>query len=179
MPACVCVLYSYCSYTILLLLYSYLLTHTMCQVFRSIGYKSVKVDKDIPFDHNKGVVLNEKGRIVSGEPLSHWRGWVCTSIFIICIVCSPFPSHLLPCWRVKSLEAQFQVRRHCSLCHTHAVISSSISFASHASHHPSPLGEGHTTPDYSFAWFPPECIMACASGLLWCCPYVCLQVCLL
>jgi len=36
-------------------------------VFRSIGYKSVRVDKDIPFDHNKGIVLNEKGRIVSGE----------------------------------------------------------------------------------------------------------------
>lgn len=41
--------------------------HTIHQVFRSIGYKSVRVDKDIPFDHNKGIVLNEKGRIVSGE----------------------------------------------------------------------------------------------------------------
>lgn len=99
----------------------------------------------------------------------------CACQYLSSGLCVALFHHLLPCCRVKSLEAQFQVRRQCSLCHTHAVISSSISFASHASHHPSPLGEGHTTPDYSFAWFPPECIMACASGLLWCCPFVCLQ----
>ena len=57
---CVCV----CVYVVVLVLCCW---HTIHQVFRSIGYKSVKVDKDIPFDHNKGIVLNEKGRIVSGE----------------------------------------------------------------------------------------------------------------
>ena len=48
----------------------------VCQVFRSIGYKSVKVDKDIPFDQRKGVILNERGRIVNGEQVTTLK-WLC------------------------------------------------------------------------------------------------------
>lgn len=64
--------------------------HTnMCQVFRSIGYKSVKVDKDIPFDQRKGVILNEKGRIVSGEQPATLK-WLCMLMTISanCVVLS-------------------------------------------------------------------------------------------
>ena len=64
--------------------------HTIHQVFRSIGYKSVRVDKDIPFDHNKGIVLNEKGRIVSGEQhvtLRHPCMCACVSTVATCTTC--------------------------------------------------------------------------------------------
>jgi adrenodoxin-NADP+ reductase len=46
-------------------------------VFRSIGYKSVQVDQDIPFDHQKGVVVNDKGRITD-EAGSVLRGLYCS-----------------------------------------------------------------------------------------------------
>ncbi|KAG2377541.1 hypothetical protein C9374_009057 [Naegleria lovaniensis] len=36
-------------------------------VFKSIGYKSVNVDPEIPFDLKKGVVVNEHGRVVNPQ----------------------------------------------------------------------------------------------------------------
>lgn len=32
-------------------------------VFKSIGYKSVPVEEGIPFDHKKGVIPSENGRV--------------------------------------------------------------------------------------------------------------------
>ena len=36
-------------------------------VFKSIGYKSVAVDKDIPFNSKKGIVINECGRVMNEQ----------------------------------------------------------------------------------------------------------------
>ncbi|XP_790150.2 NADPH:adrenodoxin oxidoreductase, mitochondrial [Strongylocentrotus purpuratus] len=44
-------------------------------VLRSIGYKSVQVDDFIPFDHQKGVVKNELGRVEGIQGL-YCSGWV-------------------------------------------------------------------------------------------------------
>lgn len=43
-------------------------------VFRSIGYKSIPIE-DVPFDHNKGVIDNENGR-VKNCPGLYCSGWV-------------------------------------------------------------------------------------------------------
>ncbi|KAI9905394.1 hypothetical protein PsorP6_013670 [Peronosclerospora sorghi] len=34
-------------------------------VLRSIGYKSLPIDTDVPFDNNRSVILNNKGRVVT------------------------------------------------------------------------------------------------------------------
>lgn len=44
-------------------------------ILTSIGYKGVKIDPDLPFDHNKGVVANENGRVI-GVPGLYCTGWV-------------------------------------------------------------------------------------------------------
>lgn len=47
------------------------------QVFRSIGYKSIPLDNEVPFDRRKGVILNINGRVVNASKqkcknLSHY-----------------------------------------------------------------------------------------------------------
>lgn len=37
------------------------------QVFRSIGYRGVSVDKSIPFDSNKGIIPNTNGRVLDSK----------------------------------------------------------------------------------------------------------------
>ena len=44
-------------------------------VIKSIGYKSVQIDDDIPFDHKRGVIPNVRGRI-EGETGLYCSGWV-------------------------------------------------------------------------------------------------------
>nr|XP_054763348.1 NADPH:adrenodoxin oxidoreductase, mitochondrial-like [Lytechinus pictus] len=44
-------------------------------VLRSIGYKSVQVDDFIPFDHQKGVIKNDLGRVDGIQGL-YCSGWV-------------------------------------------------------------------------------------------------------
>lgn len=44
-------------------------------VFRSIGYKSVPIDSDVPFDQQRAVIPNIKGR-VQGAPDLYCSGWV-------------------------------------------------------------------------------------------------------
>jgi NADPH-dependent glutamate synthase beta subunit-like oxidoreductase len=46
-------------------------------VFRSIGYKAVAVDPDVPFDDRRGVVPNSQGR-VDGAAGLYCAGWVKT-----------------------------------------------------------------------------------------------------
>ncbi|XP_062615364.1 NADPH:adrenodoxin oxidoreductase, mitochondrial-like isoform X3 [Saccostrea cucullata] len=46
-------------------------------VFRSIGYKSVPIDPSLPFDTNKGIIPNKKGR-VKDKPGLYCSGWVST-----------------------------------------------------------------------------------------------------
>lgn len=40
----------------------------------SIGYKSVQADKDIPFDHQKGIVKSERCKVDSGVYVAGWLG---------------------------------------------------------------------------------------------------------
>ena len=40
------------------------------QVIRSIGYKSLPVDENLPFDTRKSIIPNLRGRVISGKPLS-------------------------------------------------------------------------------------------------------------
>lgn len=42
---------------------------------RSIGYKSIKTDSDLPFDDNKGVVVNQQGKVNNGL---YTAGWLAT-----------------------------------------------------------------------------------------------------
>ena len=37
------------------------------QIFRSIGYRGVSVDKSVPFDSDKGIIPNSNGRILDSE----------------------------------------------------------------------------------------------------------------
>ena len=37
------------------------------KVLRSIGYKTLPLDKDVPFDPRLGIIPNEGGRVVDGE----------------------------------------------------------------------------------------------------------------
>jgi len=46
-------------------------------VFRSIGYKSVQADPALPFDKRKGIVPNDKGRVIS-IPGLYTGGWLST-----------------------------------------------------------------------------------------------------
>ncbi|XP_022314731.2 NADPH:adrenodoxin oxidoreductase, mitochondrial-like [Crassostrea virginica] len=46
-------------------------------VFRSIGYKSIPIDPNLPFDERKGIILNQKGR-VQDRPGLYCSGWVST-----------------------------------------------------------------------------------------------------
>ena len=46
-------------------------------LFRSIGYKSTRVDPSIPFDERAGVVPNDCGR-VAGVPGMYVAGWLAT-----------------------------------------------------------------------------------------------------
>ncbi|KAL0482825.1 hypothetical protein AKO1_014226, partial [Acrasis kona] len=47
-----------------------------CDVaFRSIGYKSIQVDKDIPFDEKKGIVCNVNGK-VDNTSSTYVSGWL-------------------------------------------------------------------------------------------------------
>jgi len=46
-------------------------------VLRSIGYKSAPIDANIPFDHSRGVVPSDAGR-VSGRPRLYVSGWLRT-----------------------------------------------------------------------------------------------------
>ena len=42
------------------------------QVFRSIGYKSVAVGDDVPFDSKRGIIPNVNGRVVElGKCISY------------------------------------------------------------------------------------------------------------
>ncbi|EDO29182.1 predicted protein, partial [Nematostella vectensis] len=47
-------------------------------VLRSIGYKSQPIDESIPFDHKRGVIPTNKGRVISGAivPGLYCSGWV-------------------------------------------------------------------------------------------------------
>lgn len=44
-------------------------------IMTSIGYQGIQLDPDLPFDHSKGVVSNENGR-VTGIPGLYCTGWV-------------------------------------------------------------------------------------------------------
>lgn len=44
-------------------------------VIKSIGYKNVSIDSDIPFDKKAGVVLNDKGK-VKGKDGLYCTGWI-------------------------------------------------------------------------------------------------------
>jgi adrenodoxin-NADP+ reductase len=44
-------------------------------VIRSIGFKNTSLDKDVPFDKNKGVVPNEQGKVIGCEGL-YATGWI-------------------------------------------------------------------------------------------------------
>ena len=44
-------------------------------VVRSIGYKNVNIDADIPFDKQTGTVSNERGKVVGKEGL-YCTGWI-------------------------------------------------------------------------------------------------------
>lgn len=46
-------------------------------VLRSIGYKSVRADPDLPFDARRGIVPNEDSRVV-GSPGLYVSGWLAT-----------------------------------------------------------------------------------------------------
>lgn len=51
-------------------------------VIPSIGYKSVQVDSDIPFDHVNGVVKNDKFKISQGLYVSGWLGTGPTGVIL-------------------------------------------------------------------------------------------------
>lgn len=40
-------------------------------VLRSIGYRSLQIDPDIPFDEKQGVIRNDKGRVQNINGKSH------------------------------------------------------------------------------------------------------------
>ena len=44
-------------------------------VVRSIGFKNVNIDPEIPFDKKSGVVLNEKGKVIGKDGL-YCTGWI-------------------------------------------------------------------------------------------------------
>ncbi len=44
-------------------------------VIRSIGYKNVNIDKDVPFDKKKGVVSNKLGKVIGKDGL-YCTGWI-------------------------------------------------------------------------------------------------------
>lgn len=44
-------------------------------VVRSIGYRNVNIDSEIPFDKKQGVVLNDKGKVIGKEGL-YCTGWI-------------------------------------------------------------------------------------------------------
>ena len=46
-------------------------------VFKSVGYQSVQLDPDLPFDHVKGLVPNIDGQVVNEEGL-FCAGWLAT-----------------------------------------------------------------------------------------------------
>lgn len=43
-------------------------------LIRSIGYRSVPLDPSLPFDHRRGIILNEQGR-VNDNPDLYCSGW--------------------------------------------------------------------------------------------------------
>lgn len=46
-------------------------------IMRSIGYKSVQIDPDLPFDKKMGIITNKSGRVI-GHPGLYVSGWVGT-----------------------------------------------------------------------------------------------------
>lgn len=44
-------------------------------VVRSIGFKNVNIDKEIPFDKKNGVILNDDGKIIGRDGL-YCTGWI-------------------------------------------------------------------------------------------------------
>lgn len=42
------------------------------QVLRSIGYKTLPVDKDVPFDPKKGIIPNLSGKVLQSELIIHF-----------------------------------------------------------------------------------------------------------
>ncbi len=44
-------------------------------VIRSIGYKNVNIDKDVPFDKKRGVVSNKLGKVIEKDGL-YCTGWI-------------------------------------------------------------------------------------------------------
>ena len=44
-------------------------------VVRSVGFKNVRIDPEVPFDKNSGVVPNEKGKVIGKEGL-YCTGWI-------------------------------------------------------------------------------------------------------
>lgn len=51
-------------------------------VVRSIGYKSIKVDDSLPFDHEKGTVVNKAGRVGEGLYATGWLGTGPTGVIL-------------------------------------------------------------------------------------------------
>jgi NADPH-dependent glutamate synthase beta subunit-like oxidoreductase len=49
-------------------------------VFRSIGYKCIKIDSDLPFDESRGIVQNIAGRVPGSSPV-YVTGWAKTGPF--------------------------------------------------------------------------------------------------
>ena len=49
------------------------------QVLRSIGYKTLPVDKDVPFDPKKGIIPNLSGKVLQSELIIHFIPFfICT-----------------------------------------------------------------------------------------------------
>lgn len=51
-------------------------------VISSIGYKSVQADKNIPFDHQKGIVKNDHFKVGQGLYVSGWLGTGPTGVIL-------------------------------------------------------------------------------------------------
>ena len=53
-------------------------------LIRSIGYKSVPLDPSLPFDHRRGIILNEQGRVINNPDLycSGWAAFGATGVIL-------------------------------------------------------------------------------------------------
>lgn len=53
-------------------------------IIRSIGYRSTPIDQSLPFDHRRGVILNQSGRVVDNLGLycSGWAAFGATGVII-------------------------------------------------------------------------------------------------